>query len=262
MNLPCERMLEVGFSVEDRTLERERAHRLVEQIGSVPFHEAEPTTPRKGGAPPWAYEPWFSTHAQSLGFTDTDFHDVSLDLTGLIVGNDYCVDLVATSSSGSADGGQQFLEGATAFAFTDDVTPTGATTATVAGDIDPAGEATTYFVAYGLASSEWCQSGGTTGLPATATNPQPLGFTDIGGHSVSVTLTGLSGATTYCADLIALNTRVGTSRRSALSAALDAICPGPGAVTLQCVADSQGGPHCPGSDAGGAQRDMIERCLK
>lgn len=47
-----------------------------------------------------------------------------------------------------------------------------------------------------------------------------------------------------------------------LSTALDAVCPGPGAVTLQCVADSQGGSHCPGSDAGGAQRDMIERCLK
>lgn len=47
-----------------------------------------------------------------------------------------------------------------------------------------------------------------------------------------------------------------------LSLALDAICPGPSAMTLQCVADSQGGSHCPGSDAGGAQRDMIERCLK
>ena len=151
--------------------------------------------------------PQFSTRSRSLGFTDTDFHGVSLDLTGLIVGDDYCVDVVATNSSGSADGGQQFLEGATPFVFTDDVTPTGATTATVDGDIGPAGEATTYFVAYGLASSEWCQSGGTTGLPATATNPQPLGFTDIGDHSVSVTLTGLSGATTYCADLAALNTQ-------------------------------------------------------
>ena len=151
--------------------------------------------------------PQFSTRSQSLGFTDTDFHGVSLGLTGLIVGDDYCVDVVATNSSGSADGGRQFLEGATPFVFTDDVTPTGATTATVDGDIGPAGEATTYFVAYGLASSEWCQSGGTTGLPATATNPQPLGFTDIGDHSVSVTLTGLSGATTYCADLAALNTQ-------------------------------------------------------
>ena len=55
--------------------------------------------------------------------------------------------------------------------------------------------------------------------------------------------------------------RVGMSRRSG-PAALGAICPGPGAITLQCVADSQSGPHCPGSDAGGAQRDMIERCLK
>lgn len=47
-----------------------------------------------------------------------------------------------------------------------------------------------------------------------------------------------------------------------LSAALDAICSVPGAVTLQRVADSQGGSHCPRSDAGGAQRDMIERCLE
>jgi hypothetical protein len=149
--------------------------------------------------------PQFSTQSQSLGFTDTSFHQVSIDLTGLIVGDDYCVDIVATNSSGSADGGQQFFEGPTPFAFTDDVTPTGPTTARVDGDIDPAGEATTYFAAYGPESSEWCQSGGATGLPATATNPQPLAFTDIDDHSVSVDLTGLSGATTYCAELFALN---------------------------------------------------------
>ena len=148
--------------------------------------------------------PQFSTQSQPLGFTDTAFHEVSLDLTGLIAGNDYCVDLVATNASGSADGGQQFLEGATPFASTDAVTPTGATMATVIGDIDPAGEATTYIVAYGLVSSEWCQSEGESGSPATTTSPQPLGSTDLNDHSVAVTLTGLSGATTYCADLIAL----------------------------------------------------------
>ena len=43
---------------------------------------------------------------------------------------------------------------------------------------------------------------------------------------------------------------------------LDATGPGPGAVSLQRVAQSQGGSHRPGRGTGGAQCEMVERCLK
>jgi hypothetical protein len=75
----------------------------------------------------------------------------------------------------------------------------------VDGSVNPGGQSTTYKVEYDLASSTWCTSFGSSGSPANSTAPQTLGFTDTSSHSVSVSLTGLTGGTSYCADLVATN---------------------------------------------------------
>src|SRR5664279_5122458 len=84
--------------------------------------------------------------------------------------------------------------------YTDSAAATGLTTATVDWIVNPAGQTTTYKVEYGLASSTWCTSGGSSGSPAHTTTPQTLGFTDGTFHDVSVDLTGLTAGTGYCTD--------------------------------------------------------------
>jgi hypothetical protein len=148
--------------------------------------------------------PAHSTTPQLLGVTDSSFHDVSVGLTGLDLSSNFCVDLVATSTSGEADSGQVELSGLpTAFVFNQ--FPTGATTATVAASIDPQGQTTTYRVDYDLASSTWCTSGGSAGSAAHSTVPQTLGFTDASDHDVSVVVDGLVSGSTYCGQLVATN---------------------------------------------------------
>jgi hypothetical protein len=90
-------------------------------------------------------------------------------------------------------------------ASTSNALSTGATTATVEGEVNPAGQATEYHVAYGLASSEWCTSFGSKGSPASSTTPVTLGFTDATFHPVSVALSGLTAGKEYCAELVASN---------------------------------------------------------
>jgi 6-phosphogluconolactonase (cycloisomerase 2 family) len=147
-----------------------------------------------------------STTAQTLGFTDGTFHDVSVDLSGLTAGTNYCVAIIASNSNGPATGlpPVPFTAGSPA-ADTFDVTLTGATTATVDGDVNPAGRAATYEASYDLASSTWCTSGGSSGTPANSTTPQPLGFTDGTFHGVSVDLSGLTAGTEYCVAIMANN---------------------------------------------------------
>ncbi len=146
-----------------------------------------------------------ATTAQTLGFTDNDFHDVSVDLTGLTPGTQYCAAVVASNSSGSATG-EQFQFGAgLPLASTFDANATGASTATVEGSVNPSGQTTTYKVEYDVADSDWCQTGGESGSPANSTTAQTLGFTDSAPHDVTVALSGLSPGTDYCADLIASN---------------------------------------------------------
>ncbi len=149
--------------------------------------------------------PTSSTTAQTLSSTDATFHDVSVGLTGLTAGTSYCADLVASNGSGSGDGGQLSFTAGVPITITSDATATGATTATVDGDVNPAGQTTTYEVEYALASSEWCTSYGSSGSPASSTTAQTLGFTDATFHDVSVGLTGLTAGTGYCADLVASN---------------------------------------------------------
>ena len=149
--------------------------------------------------------PSHTTTAQSLGLTDSTAHEVMVNLTGLTAGQPYCTQIVATNTSGSSSGGiVQFTAGVPQ-ASTFDVNATGATTATVDGDVNPSAQSTTYAVQYDLQSSMWCASNGTSGSPGNTTTAQSLGFMDNTFHSVSVNLTGLTAGQAYCVQLIATN---------------------------------------------------------
>jgi hypothetical protein len=130
---------------------------------------------------------------------------VSIDLSGLAEKTAYCARLIATNGSGTGNGGQvQWTQGAP-FTDTYDAFSTDQTTAAVTGDVNSAGQATTYQVQYGAASSTWCTSGGASGSPANSTTPTDLGFTDAAFHDVFVNLSGLTPGTDYCAAVMASN---------------------------------------------------------
>jgi hypothetical protein len=138
---------------------------------------------------------------------------VSVPVTGLAEGTSYCAELLATNGGGSAHGFQvQWTQGAPTVDTTG-AESTGATTATVFGDVNPAGQETTYQVAYGDAGSEWCTSGGFFGAPTGTTSATPLGKTDGTSHAVSVGLAGLTPNASYCGEVLATNND-GTGRGS------------------------------------------------
>jgi hypothetical protein len=143
---------------------------------------------------------------KDLGFTDDNTHDVPVELDEVQTGAEYCARAAAVSP-----GGEAFATTFVTFtmdkpgATTGTASPTGGSTATVTGNINPNGETTTYQVQYDLSSSAWCTSGGTSGSPAGTTNPATLGFADELFHGVSVDLTALTAASDYCARLIATN---------------------------------------------------------
>ncbi len=145
--------------------------------------------------------PAHTTSAQNLGATDSTWHQVSVDLTGLTGGQSYCAQLIATNPAGTVQGGQLNFTAGLPLASTDNATPAGV----IQGTINPVGQATTYQVQYDLASSHWCQTSGAFGSPTSTTSSQSLGATDATWHNVSVTLTGLSSGQGYCAQLIANN---------------------------------------------------------
>ena len=149
-----------------------------------------------------------ATTPQTLGFTDGQFHDVSVSLSGLTGGIQYCAEVVATNSTGSTpndDGDQVPWTQGTPTAFTSNATSTGGTTATVEGQVNPAGQTTTYKIVYDTAASDWCTSFGSSGLPAHSTTSQSVGLTDSTFHDVSVNLSGLTAGTEYCAEIVATN---------------------------------------------------------
>ena len=156
--------------------------------------------------------PGTTTTPQTLGFTDNNTHNVSVNLTGLTAGQSYCAQITATNASGTAQGGQQQFTAGRPQAFTGPVTSMGPTTATLNGEVNPVGQTTEYKVQYDLQSSPWCTSNGNSGTPSSATGPQTLGFTDNAPHMVSVNLTGLTAGQSYCAQLSATNAS-GTSQR-------------------------------------------------
>jgi hypothetical protein len=93
-----------------------------------------------------------STAPQTLGFTDTVDHDVSVDLTGLTPGTQYCAAVIASNSTGTVTSFTATFAAGLPVASTDDAFLTGASTATVDGSVNPSGQATTYLAEYDLAS--------------------------------------------------------------------------------------------------------------
>jgi hypothetical protein len=138
--------------------------------------------------------------------SDNNFDPASVDLTGLTGGVDYCAQLIATNGSGESDGGTVPWTQGLPEVITTGQTPTGATTSTIQGQVDPTGQSTTYKVQWDLNSSTWCQNFGTSGSPAHVTAGTVLGFSDNTLHDVSVGITGgLVSGTDYCAQLVATN---------------------------------------------------------
>lgn len=147
-----------------------------------------------------------SSAPTQLGFTDEGYHDVSVHLTGLTAGSEYCAQLVASNVNGEDDGGQvTWTQGSAPDASTWDTYSSGATSATVEGFVDPKSEATDYYAQYDLAGSTWCTSGGASGSPTYTTSPTSDGLdsTSSGYQYVSVDLTGLTEQADYCAQLVA-----------------------------------------------------------
>jgi Divergent InlB B-repeat domain len=134
----------------------------------------------------------------------SEFEVASLTLKGLSPGTKYCAEMVASNTAGSERGGQvRFTAGAPS-AFAAGAHSTSATTATVDGEVDPAGQSTEYFVEYGPASSPWCTSKGLSGTAGGTTKAEtlPPGPASV---PVTVSLTGLTPGAEYCAELVAKN---------------------------------------------------------
>lgn len=190
---------------------------------AVKYDTAASTWCSSGGA---SGSPGHTTAAVPLDFTDAaEF--VSVDLSGLLEKGNYCAELIATNGSGEGDGEQVSWTQGAPTADTFDAFTTDQTTATVQGDVNPAGLDTTYEVQYDLASSTWCTSSGASGSPAHTTTPTDLGSTDATFQDVFVNLSGLSAAMSYCATVMASNSD-GTGAVSQLQWVQGA----PGAKTL------------------------------
>lgn len=141
--------------------------------------------------------------SQSLDASAVGSQDVSVDLTGLVPGDEYCAALIASNGSGTGtDATMEFLEGAPGAALLS-ATASGDTAATIEGQVDPAEQATSYAVEYDTAGSDWCASDGLDGTP-DMTTAGTLAASD-GVTDAEVDLVGLASGTQYCAELVAIN---------------------------------------------------------
>ena len=168
----------------------------------VAYGSAASTWCKTGGASGSAEH---SSSSSTLPFTDDEYHDVTVAIASLSPGSEYCVELLASNASAIGRGGAVSFRAAAPTAVTEQVQPTGATTAELSGQVDPAGQTTTYHAAYGASGSSWCSSDGSSGSPEHTTSPSTLGFTDTGSHPVSIALGGLTAGDSYCAALVATN---------------------------------------------------------
>lgn len=152
-----------------------------------------------------------STGRVELGAIDNLTHSVSVNLTGLAPGENYCAELVAVNDGNqvgtyiSPSAQRTFTAGYPLTATTTTSEGVTDTSATVDGTVNPGGIATSYWVAYDLADSEWCSSQGNAGLASYASTPASLAQTDRLTHSVSAAVSGLRPGTSYCAAIVAQN---------------------------------------------------------
>jgi hypothetical protein len=161
------------------------------------------------------------TGSASVGFTDSNPHNLSLAVPGLTSGTSYCAALSATNGAGATVGGQVTFTAGLPTVTTTAATATGVQHASVQGTVDPATQATTYSVVYDLAGSTWCTSGGGSGSPSYTTSPATsLPQQDAVAHNVTFNISDqtasvpLQSDTEYCAAIEASNASgqvIGTS---------------------------------------------------
>jgi Divergent InlB B-repeat domain len=192
--------------------------------------------------------PGFTGELHELEYSGGGFRGVLVGLGGLSSGTKYCEEVIAENATGVAHGGQvTFTAGAPAVE-TRTASSTGPTTATVAGEIDPASQTSYYRVEYGRASSQWCTSEGSAGSPEGSSARTELGFSDEEFHPVTVNLSGLQPNTTYCAQLVGENasgTGEGfqltfTTERAPLAVTLKAFATGTSTAILEGEIDPEG----------------------
>jgi hypothetical protein len=139
--------------------------------------------------------------------TGTQPDSVTVDLTGLIGGTNYCFAIVAENSYGlSTNPGQgAFALGqGDPLAETFSVTDTGPDTAEVDGAIDPIGQSFGYEVLYDTQGSAFCN--GTSDVATYTSSLQRLGGSIPSGYSdYSLVLYGLTPNQAYCAAMIGVN---------------------------------------------------------
>ncbi|HEY1690434.1 MAG TPA: hypothetical protein VGF95_16395 [Solirubrobacteraceae bacterium] len=127
----------------------------------------------------------------------------------LSAGDEYCVEAVVEDSGGSAARSAQatLTAGAPRVRHTSEqqLSPT---SDRIEGAIDTAEQETEYLVEYGLGSSGWCESGGTSGTSEGIVGPTSIPSPEIVASplGVKIELTGLTQGAEYCAELIAENT--------------------------------------------------------
>lgn len=150
--------------------------------------------------------PEVTTSSTPLGGAGEFIGLARVELKGLSAESAYCTELVAKNPSGSAAGQRvTFIAGAPSV-ITLEERSTGTETAVIEGVVDPAGQMTEYYVAYGLASSQWCVTRGAEGSPTKKTEPSaPLGVTAPKYRAVEVEVSGLTRSDQYCAEVVATN---------------------------------------------------------
>jgi phosphodiesterase/alkaline phosphatase D-like protein/prolyl-tRNA editing enzyme YbaK/EbsC (Cys-tRNA(Pro) deacylase) len=151
-------------------------------------------------------EPSGKTAVTPLEPTDTVQHPVSVALMGLAAGTTYCATIQATNATATRSGALLRFTAGAPLVFDDfAVQALTSTSAVASGSVNPSGQETKYKAVYDLASSEWCESSGSSGKPANATGSLTVSVTDTSYHAVSATMKALTPGAKYCEAIEATN---------------------------------------------------------
>jgi hypothetical protein len=162
---------------------------------------------------------------------------VTVEVGGLRSGSDYCAALVAKNASASSTSSQlDFAAGLPGTRALEGV-PVSPQAAQLRGEIDPAGQHTTYWATYAEAQSATCTGKGDTDA---STPPQSLEAEDESFHAVTVALPGLRAGIEYCVQLLASNAAGTTSPEEARRGEVYLIGGAPTALTESALASTSG----------------------
>jgi hypothetical protein len=174
---------------------------------------------------------------RELPFEDAEEHQVSFELTGLTGGSEYCAVVLASAGTNHARSTALFVPGEPAVEYAEAI-PAGATAEMIAAEVNPAGQSSSYTVAYALTGTKWCETAGAEGLPAFTSAAQALAAHDDAFHPVSLELSGLSPGNTYCTIIVAKNATATASTRETFLVGAPAITelePLPDSATAETV---------------------------